>query len=254
MLGKKINGPVTLELGDAQMCAVWEAKANECVFGLTANANADYYVLWYRNGEFMGMPRPEGGMFYPFSYDPLKKGTHFQNRHFFVAKIVCISRAFSIEMFWGTPNRFLMFDEGKAYRVGASGKFYVEIDAADAGKNADRLYRKLFSQGDASKKDVEAVRNELRTVFLPIIGSVLQDYLLKLNRPMKELIGLSPREMLEISEAVYPKVRDIFAEFGLTISATSKKSIIGNLLIDEEGHEPKNFSSGSQRPSYAPMF
>jgi len=254
MFGNKIKGPISLQLEKDQLCAVWEGNAKECEFGLMANSNADYYVLWYRNGEFMGTPKPDGGVFYPFSYDPDQKGTRMKNKQFSFAKIVCISKAFNMEMYWGTPNRFLMFEEGKAYRVGASGKFYVEINATDAGRNADRLYRKLFSQGDASQKRIENVRDELRDVFLPVIGSVLQDHLIELNRPMDQLIGLSPREMIEISEDVYSKVKDIFADFGLTISASSKKSIIGNLLISEEGKEQKEASFEKPRAAYTPMF
>ena len=254
MFGKKIAGPISLRLENDQMCAVWEAAAKDCVFGLAANANADYYVLWYRNGEFMGMPKPNGGIFYPFSYDPLEKGTRSKNKEYMLAKIVCISRAFSLEMYWGTPERFLMFEDGKAYRVGASGKFYVEIDPADAGRNADRLYRKIFSQGDAAKKNVEAVRNELRAVFLPVIGTVLQKHLAELNRPMSGLIGLSPEEMIHISEDVYEKVKGIFSEFGLTIAEPSKKSIIGNIRISEDGKEPYANAGGSPYNIYQVMF
>ena len=254
MFGKKIKGPINLHLEKDQLCAVWEGQAKECAFDLAVNANADYYVLWYRNGEFMGIPRKEGGIFYAFSEDPFTRGSRSKNKECLFAKVVCISRAFNLEMFWGTPNRFLMFEEGKAYRVGASGKFFVEIDASDTGRNADRLYRKLFSQGDASKKNVEAVRDELKAVFLPVIGSVLQDYLAELNRPMSQLIGLSPKEMIEISEAIYPKVKDIFADFGLTISAANKKSIVGNLLISEDGHENGNSDSKNMQSFYTPMF
>ena len=254
MFGNKIKGPISLKLEKDQMCTVWEGKAKECVFGLMANSNADYYVLWYRNGEFMGTPKPDGGVFYPFSYDPNTKGTRSQNKEFAFAKIVCISRAFNLEMYWGTPNRFLMFEEGKAYRVGASGKFFVEIDAKDAGRNADRLYRKLFSHGNAAQKNVEAVRDELRAVFLPVIGSVLQEHLIELNRPMSHLLGLSPKEMIEISEDIYAKVKDIFASFGLTISPASKKSIIGNLLICEEGAEQEAAAAAKPRVGYTPMF
>ena len=254
MSGRRIRGPISLQLEKDQICKIWEAQARECVFGIEANSNADNYVLWYRNGEFMGLPQPDGGIFYPFSYDPLKKGSRFKNRKFLFAKIVCISKAFNLEMYWGTPNRFLMFENGKAYRVGASGKFYVEIDASDAGRNADRLYRKLFSQGDVSGKNVEAVRDELRDVFLPVIGSVLQEHLTELNRPMDQLIGLSPKEMMEISEDVYAKVKDIFADFGLAISTASKKSIIGNLLIREDGQEDRHDSDSSSHVPRGPMF
>ena len=253
MFGKKIKGPINPKLEKDQLCVVWEGEAKKCAFDLAVNANADYYVLWYRNGEFMGIPCQGGGIFYPFSHDPFDRGSRSKNKEFLFAKIVCISSGFNIGMFWGTPNRFLMFEDGKAYRVGASGEFYVHIDPSDAGRNADRLYRKLFSQGDASQKNVEAVRDELRAVFLPVIGTVLQEYLAELNRPMSQLIGLSPKEMVEISEAIYFKVKDIFADFGLTISLASKKSIIGNLLIDEDGHEQKE-STEHAHGFYAPMF
>ena len=57
------------------------------------------------------------------------------------------------------------------------------------------------------------------------------EYLEKLDRPLSNLVGLQPAEMVKISEELYPQLKDIFAEYGLIMVESSSKGAILNGLI-----------------------
>ncbi|MBE6585866.1 MAG: hypothetical protein E7645_04975 [Ruminococcaceae bacterium] len=235
MFGKpKISGSIELRLNEEQFCTVWEGRAEECSHDFCVDTNADQYNLFYRNGQFFGMPTPFGGTIYPFSDDPTKKGTRHQKRGYNRARVVCLSKDFNLKVFWGTRTPFLMLDNttGEPYSVGASGVFYVNIDPSDAARNGDRFYHKLLTQGDPSQMNTEALRDKLAEAFLNRVGAKIQEYLEQLNRPLSNLVGLQPSEFLKISEELYPKMKDIFADYGLTIVKASSGSILGRLIVN----------------------
>ena len=232
MFGKKLKGPIHLGLEGDQFCAVWEGRQKDCAYSLEIMTNADHYNLVYQDGKFLGKPLCNGGAVYPFSFDPEKKGSRSDKKQFNRTKVVCISSAFNFEVPWGAPD-FLMFYNGKAYDVGASGTFYIEIDPTDAGRSADRFYQKMLTQGDPSKMTTKALRDKLLAAFQNVIGAKIEECLEEVNRPLAEFVGLSSSEKLKISKAVYPKVKDVFADYGLTIAKASENSIVRNLVVKE---------------------
>ena len=231
---KKYKGSISLTLSEDQFCTVWEGKQKDCAYNFEISTSADQYNLVYQDGKFLGLPLTNGGSIHPFSFNPAKQGSRKDKKKFKSAKIVCVSSAFNLSMNWGVPE-FLMFDEaGKAYDIGASGVFYVEIDPSDAGRNADTFYRKLLTHGDPSRMNTKALRDKLLPAFQNVIGSAIEEVIAGLDRPLSALVGLAPKEKIAISNAVYYKVKDVFASFGLTIvKITSMNSIVGNLVIKE---------------------
>lgn len=235
LFGKKImKGSIELRLKENQFCTVWEGRAEECSHDFCVDTNADQYNLFYRNGQFMGTPTPFGGSIYPFSDDPTKKGSRLQKNKYNRAKVVCVSNSFNLKVYWGTKIPFMLLDREtqKPYSVGASGVFFIEIEPSDAGRNADRFYRKLLTQGDPAQMTTEALRDKLAEAFINRVGAKIQEYLENLNRPLSNLVGLQPSEFLKISEELYPNLKDIFEDYGLTIALGSKGSILSRLIVN----------------------
>ena len=77
----------------------------------------------------------------------------------------------------------------------------------------------------------EVLRDKLAETFLNRVGAKVQEYLEALNRPLSNMVGLQPSEFLKISEELYPKLKDIFDDYGLTIAASSKGSILSRLIV-----------------------
>ena len=180
------------------------------------------------------MPKPFGGAIYPFSIDPTQEGSNGQKKKFHTAKIVCLSKDFNLKVFWGTETPFMMEDciTKKPYSVGARGVFYVSIDPTDAARKADQFYSKCLTQRNAELFNTEALRDFLREAFVMQIGARIQHYMTEENRSIANLVGLQPSEILKISEDLFPKMKDIFAMFGLTITDVSANSILQGLVIN----------------------
>lgn len=236
MFKKKKSGTVEIKLGESQFCAVLEDKADEVSHKYCVIASSDNYNLLYRDGRFEGMPCPYGGAIYPFSVDPRQEGSKHQKKQFHSAKIVCISKDFNLKVFWGTDTPFIMEDINthKAYEVGARGVFYVNIDPTDAARKADQFYSKCLTQRNASLFDAEALRDFLREAFIMQIGAKIQQYIEEEQRSIANYVGLMPSEILKISEELCPKMKDIFAAYGLTIvTEASSNSILQGLVVNE---------------------
>ena len=251
---KKIKGPIILHLGENQFCQIWEKTAKECAFGIQVNANGDYYNLLYQNGQFLGLVQPNGGVIYPFSVNPYKKGSRFKNRKIKSAKIVCISSAYNLNMLWGTRNPLMIYDkEGTACNFGANGTIYLELDPGDGGRNADCLYRRLFSQGGPDTMTVEAVRDRLRPAFVEVIGAQIQEALEDMNRPLTELKGLTPKEKLDVSKNAYESLKGFFEkEYGLTLTPASQRSIVSRLIVRKDEEEEERPAVYSSAPQFTP--
>ena len=234
LFGKKlIKGSIELKLKENQFCSVWEGKANEYAFDFCVDTNSDQYNLFYRDGKFMGTPTPNGGSIYPFSVNPVKTGSRREKKLFNRAKVACISSAFNLKIHWGTKVPFLMIDQAtqKPYTVGANGVFFIEIEPSDGGRNADRFYRKLLSQGNPTQMTTDSLRDKLAETFINRVGAKIQELLEDLNRPLNNLVGLQPAEFVKISEELYPRMKEIFEDYGLTITKASSGSLLGNLIV-----------------------
>ena len=233
---KKKTGTVEIKLNENQFCSVLEEKAADVSHKYCIIANSDNYNLLYRDGKFMGMPRPFGGAIYPFAIDPTKEGSKGQKKQFHSAKIVCLSKDFNLKVFWGTETPFVLEDVNtrQAYEVGARGVFYVNIDPADAARKADQFYSKCLTQRNAALFDTEALRDFLREAFIMQIGAKIQQYIEESGRSIANYVGLQPSEILKISEELCPKIQDIFSEYGLTIvTKASANSILQGLIVNE---------------------
>lgn len=231
---KKKKGSVEITLNDDQFCHVLQERAKECSHKYCIDTDADQYNLLYRDGQFWGMPKPFGGPIYPFSVDPTRPGSRGQKKKFNRAKIVCLSKAFNLRVNWGTRIPFTMVDcaTQNPYHVGASGVIYVEINTNDAARNADLFYRRCLTQRDAELFNTDELRNFLSEAFVNRVGARIQNYLEMQNRPLSNLVGLQPAEFVQISEELYPQLKDIFADYGLTVVRASSGSILGRLIVN----------------------
>lgn len=244
MFGRKIKPQRTVVLSENQFCQVWEHDVHECVRNIYVNANADYYTLLYRDGKFLGTPQRNGGKMYPFSYDPLVKGSRSKNKEITSAKVVFLSSAYSFKVLWGTPHRYQMFDKNKKpYRVGASGTLFMNITPDDNGRHANTFYRTMLSHGDASKMTTAKLSQALREQYENVIGSKLEKVLANLDRSFEELVALTPSEKLMVSSLVFDELQSIFGEHGLTLEEGSRNSAVFNMVIssndDFEEHEAR---------------
>ena len=233
---KKKSGPVTLRLEKDQFCNILEDKSEDVKPSYCIMADSDNYNLLDRDGMFMGMPKPFGGAIYPFSVDPTEQGTNGQKKKFHTSKVVCLSKDFNLKVYWGTKVPFVFEDSfsHKAYHVGARGVFYVNIDPTDAARKADMFYKKCLSQGNAGLYNTEALRDFLCEAFVMQIGARIQHYIEEKGASLDNYVGLQPSEILKISEDLCPKMKDVFAEYGLTIvTKASSSSILQGLTVTE---------------------
>jgi hypothetical protein len=233
---KKKSGAVELKLNEEQFCAVLEEKAPEVTRKYCVIANADTYNLLYRDGRFLGTPRPFGGAIYPFSMDPTEEGYNSDKKKFHTAKLVYLSKDSNLKVYWGTETPFMMEDPitHEPYRVGARGVFFVNIDPDDAARKADMFYSKCLTQRNAELFNTEALRDFLREAFVIQIGARIQKYIEKNGRTLANYVGLQPSEILAISKEVYPELSDIFASYGLTIvKESSAGSILQGLVVEK---------------------
>ena len=233
---KKKKGPVEIKLNENQFCSVIEERSEDVTNKYCVIATSDTYNLLYRDGRFMGMPAPYGGAIYPFAIDPTKQGSNGQKKQFRSAKIVCLSKDFNLKVLWGTETPFIFEDKDnhKAYEVGARGAFYVNIDPTDAARKADQFYSKCLTQRNAALFDTEALRDFLREAFIMHIGAKIQEYIEEKDRNIANYVGLMPSEILEISKALCPKMKDIFGAYGLSIvMESSQGSILQGLMVKE---------------------
>ncbi len=233
---KKKKGPIDIKLREDQFCCVIEDNAADVKNTYCIMASGDNYYLLYRDGRFLGMPRPFGGPIFPFSTDPTKKGSNRDRKQFHTAKVVCISKDFNLKVNWGTRVPFTMadVDTNKAFRVGARGTFYVNIDPTDAARKADQFYSKCLSQRNAELFNSEALRDFLCEAFIMHIGAKIQQYMEEKHRSLENYVGIMPSEILQISQDICPKMKDIFGAYGLTIvEESSASSILAGLEVKE---------------------
>lgn len=233
---KRKSGPVDIKLREDQFCCVLEDYADDVKNTYCIMASSDNYVLLYRDGRFLGMPRPFGGAIYPFSTDPTKKGSNRERKSFHKAKVVCLSKDFNLKVNWGTRTPFTLSDveTNRGFRVGARGTFYVAIDPTDAARKADQFYSKCLTQRNAEMFNAEALRDFLCEAFIMQIGAKIQQYMEEKNRSLENYVGIMPSEILQISQELCPKMKDIFGAYGLTIvEESSSNSILTGLEVTE---------------------
>jgi len=231
---KKKKGPIMVRLDEDQFCTVIEEQSEDVSHKYCVIADESYYTLLYRDGRFMGMPCPFGGIIYPFAIDPKNQGSKRDKNTFRFAKIVCLSKDFNLKINWGTQTPFVIEDPitREAYQVGARGVFYLNIDPSDAAKKADMFYSKCLTQRNAELFNTEALRDFLRDAFIMQVGAKIQEYIEEKNVSIANYVGLQPSEMLKISAEICPKMSGIFGSYGLSIvKESSESSILQGLVV-----------------------
>ncbi len=257
-MAKKINGPIKFNLREDQFCEIWEANSRDCKFGIQAHAEFSYCTMLYQNGAFVGMMEP--GEFYPFSVDCRKKGSRFGSGTIQSAKIAAISSAYKAEMRWGTQNGLWVdyVDENQEHnrlRFGAHGTFYVKLMAGTDGLHQSWFYREFLSQGDPNMTNLDVICKKLKAAFQPWIINEVQKTLEELinekgYRPEK-LFGLTPTELLEVSQRSYKKLESILAAQGITLVPELSEGAIVEGIIDPRTSE-KLREQLTQNPLFRP--
>ncbi len=222
-------------LDDGQFATVIELQAREISHKYPVEADQTKYTLLYRDGQFLGMPRPGGGPIYPFSKDPTRQGSRGYMKNFTNATIVVISKDSRLQVFWGTPEQFIIPDPttGQSYHIGARGVFFLYVDPSNAAQNANMFYRRCLSQGDSSHYDAERLRSFLSDAFSNPIGRELDKFLKADGRPFSAYQGLTPSECGDLSEALCSRVGDIFAHVGLTLDVElSRYTLLKGIKVD----------------------
>ena len=228
---KRFKKNMQLTLDPNQFCTVWEAQNYECAYKFTITTQAIHYNLFFQNGVFLGQPLPNGGLLYPFSKNPIKKGSRAQKRKIVSAKVICLSNQFVFKIKWGI-NDFTLHDrDGRDYLVGASGVIYAKLDPTD-DQSPNKFYRSLLSQFDSSKMTTEAVCNYLKEAFENEIGDAIEKTLANYPIMLGDLTALTPSQKLEIRDITAERVHGIFDHFGCTIDmVASRNSFLGGLSI-----------------------
>ncbi len=226
----------TPRLDEGQFATVIELQAREISHKYIVQADHSKYTLLYRDGQFMGMPRPGGGAIYPFSKDPTRQGSRGYKKRFGSAQIVVISKDTRLQVFWGTPEQYFIPDPTTniPYSVGARGVFYLSIDRSDAAQSANKFYSRCLTQGDSSHYDAERLRAFLSDSFSPLIGQKLEEYIVESKKPLASYIGLTPSECVKISQALCGRLDGLFSHLGLTIDQEmSQSSVLQGIIVNE---------------------
>ena len=233
---KRKSDEVVIKLKEDQFCTVTEEKSDDVTHKYCVIADAKNYNLLYRDGRFLGTPQPFGGPIYPFADDPRKIGSKRQKKAYRFAKVVCITKDFELQVFWGTNRPFLMEDPvtHRTFEVGANGVFYVHIDPSDAARNADKFYSRCLTQRDADLFNTEALRDFLKAGFMNHIGAKIEEYIEKSGKSLENYVGLRSSEIIKVSQEICPTLADIFDIYGLTIrQEISSGSIVQGLFVRE---------------------
>lgn len=221
---KRSREAVECSLGADEFCHVITERAEDFRHTHYVIADERHYTLLYQNGQYVGQPCPYGGNIYPFSRIPAQQGTRRDLKAFRQSEIIFISKDFYFLVKWGTDpgHRYLIEDETthEGYYVGAHGTFEVRINPEDAARRAKEFYAKLLSQyRKGSVFDQEALVQRLQDRFLMNIGAAIEDNIRRSGRSLASYVGLGPSAMKRVSDEILPGVKDIFDEYGLTITS-----------------------------------
>ena len=226
---KKTKDEIVMTIANNAFCAVKEIKVSDVTHKCCVQSDEKQYTLLYRNGKYLGMPCPFGGEIYPFSLDPRNPGKKKELKNYRSAKVVAILKEFELKVPWGSDPAYTMEDPitKKPFEVGAFGEFYVTIDHTDAARNADKFYKTCLAQTDANNYDIFKLREFLLQTFNMRIGAEIQNFINEEQRSLENYVGLTPIQILKISEKLTPRIKDIFASYGLTVNVLSTS---GSLL------------------------
>lgn len=228
---KRIKEATRCSLGDQEFCHVITEKSEDYHHTHYVIADERHYSLLYQNGRYVGQPCPLGGNIYPFSYNPTEEGSRGDMKNFRESEIIIISKDFQFQIKWGTgPSQRYHIEDPithKPYFVGAHGTFEVRINPEDAARCAYEFYSKLLSQYRKGEVfDSEALILRLQDRFLLEIGAAIEDNIVRNNRSLDSYVGLGPGDLKRVSAEITPSVKNIFAEYGLTITCITLNGLV----------------------------
>ncbi len=182
-----------------------------------------HYTFLSQDGRFAGQPAPLGGKIYPFSPNPTEMATRREMKQYVFAEVVVVKKNFKMKIDWGTPPHRLFHIEDPItkvpYKVGANGSFEVQIDATDAARNANQFFLELLSE--TSDYNAESMKNRLQDRYLQEIGAGIETVIINEKRSLENYVGIGPSDLKRVNDLLYPYIKDLFASYGLTISATT---------------------------------
>jgi hypothetical protein len=227
-----------LHLGETEFCKVIAEDSDNVTPEFAIVTRASHYNILYRDGEYLGIPKPGGGKIYPFSVDPTTKGSNSEKKKFDRAEVVCLAKDYNLKVLWGTAHPFIIADptdNKKVYSVSTGGLMYVKIDPADEARNCNMFYSQCLSQGNIDGYDIEKLRDFLKEAFVMRVGSKIQKYIKEKGEPLDNYVGLQPDEIESLCEEICPKLIDIFSDYGLTVvQKSSEGSIIDRFIVRED--------------------
>jgi hypothetical protein len=235
---KRFGGNVKIQLDPNRLANSVEYNSDDVKPDLCVIGYGTHYNLLYRDGEYLGIPHMNGGAIYPFAPDPRKKGSNGQKKKFSEAKVVAIPKDFEVLVKWGSgKSAYFMNDPktGEPRYVNAHGTFYVNIDPTDSAHNANLFYSKILQNRNLEEFKLEQLREFLQAAFLNRIGAVIQSYVEEESLALDPEKSVPPAQMVKMSEAVCGKIKDIFAQYGLTINELSSSgSIVEKVVVTAE--------------------
>lgn len=228
---KRIKEATKCNLSDQEFCHVITEKREDYHHTHYVIADERHYTLLYQNGRYVGQPCPLGGTIYPFSLTPTKQGSRGDMKNFRESEIIFISKDFQFQIKWGTgPSQRYHIEDPVThdpYFVGANGTFEVRINPEDAARCAYEFYSKLLSQyrqGEVFDSDALILR--LQDRFLLEVGAAIEDNIVRNNRSLASYVGLGPGDLKRVSDEITPSVKNIFAEYGLTITCVTLNGLV----------------------------
>lgn len=221
---KKEIKPIEIQLGEGEWCRSERYYSSKMKPKQYIQADGRrHYTFLSQDGRFAGQPAPLGGKIYPFSPNPTDMPTRKEMKQYVFAEVVVVKKNFKMKIDWGTPPHRMFHIEDpitKApYKVGANGSFEVQIDATDAARNANQFFLELLSE--TSDYNAEKMKARLQDRYLQEIGAGIETVIKNEKRSLDNYVGIGPADLKHVNDLLYPIVKDLFASYGLTISATT---------------------------------
>ena len=231
-LFRRNTQPLTMNFDEAEMfqtATFYAARMNRNQY---FEADSDYYTMLKQDGKFLGYPLHQGGRLYLFSPDPTQKGSRSEKNSYRTAKVTVIRKNLKFLIEWGTPLGSMYHIEDPIthapYLIGANGVFEVMINPDDAARNATQFYREILQAHNNYTTD--DLKNHLRKVFLPKVGSAIENMIIEEKRTLSNYVGLGPNALERVSIKILPDFKDVFASYGLTITIFSISELVVNEL------------------------
>ena len=208
------TGILSLKLGQDQIFTVWEGNKKDYARNFALLLDMNYSHILFADGKMLGDPGI--GLIYPFSSDPRKKRSLFEKNKITHAKMVCLSKGsyFPIPLHGNSIVRD--GETNRPLRVFFAGTMAVAIDAWDTG-SAFRFYRHFSPMSPADTMTVSEFSDKIGGLFVSLIAEVIRSCLEEKGYSAQKLSCMTPMDMMEVNEIFCRRIRELFANYGLTV-------------------------------------